>query len=1104
MKLLPRMIVSFGLLVGFTGSLVATSPAMAQIDDDAKARAERRKKRLEGDDADKKDERKAPAQIGAKQRGKNMTERADKLRDETIKKTEALLGTLPKKDPREPILKFRLAEKFWQKSRYLYIKSMDELSVKMDKWYEAGGEGKQPDVKQSADYASFTKFEDKALKLYREILKRFPKFERNDEIFYNLGSALYQAGKKKQGIRMYVKLIKRYPKSQYGPDAYLQIGEHYFNDAGKLSQAIKAYAKAYKLGKKVDDARIYTYAYYKLAWCDYNTGDYAKALKKFRKVVGFAKETKKVQLRDEALNDMIRAYSHLDAVDDAFEYYKTEVSEKEAYEKLRRLGALYDKEGKYDVEIKLFKKLNELYPYHPKAPVNQSAIMNAWAQLDSKEDVRREANTLVDLYSPDGPWAKRNADNQRAVEQANEIVEDELSGLVTEQHKEAQQTKLVETYKLARDLYKKYLSRFSDSDNAYKFRFFYAEILFDLKEFGDAAPVYDYLASLDEGEFRKVSSYNAILSWEKVLSGVKEELGKRLGSKKSRARGQLKQLEKLKTLKKGGTYEPIPLTDTELKLSAACDRYAVVAPEDPQTVKVKFKSAQLYYLKNHFADAAVRFNEIIENYPTEKMARLSAELIVESFNVRKDWVNLNKYSRLFQENGNLMKDKEFAERIGDYVEFASVKEIFEIYEKKESELQIADRYIAYSKEFPKGKYAMLAAYNAFNKLDAVNELDRSMKQASVLLNDFKDFKLSKKDAEANKKDKLGIPEPVVIREKVLFRYAEYYARLALFDEAAGYFASYASEFKKDKKFSKNEEVQKRISDATLNAASLYQGIGEHNKAISLIEAYLKMNPKAEDTAQQRWRIGEIIEKKEDWSNVVKYFGKLERDLKKAKADERAVCALYRQTKAYLKMDRERDARKTFSGIEKGWEALSSDDKSKPCVLEARAYVEFTKVEDEFKDYEAIDFNTTNQNKLLKAVEKKQSLIEELAAKYKAVIDLKHPEYAIASAYRIAIVSKLMADAFLNSPCPKQLTDDQCGMYQAALQEQAFPHEDAAIQLFDEVLQQAYGAKFYNEWLVKAQDALKAYEPHRFPAIQTYGLVASEPTKQSPRLAETYQ
>ena len=37
MKLLPRMIVSFGLLVGFTGSVLVATPAAAQIDDDAKA-----------------------------------------------------------------------------------------------------------------------------------------------------------------------------------------------------------------------------------------------------------------------------------------------------------------------------------------------------------------------------------------------------------------------------------------------------------------------------------------------------------------------------------------------------------------------------------------------------------------------------------------------------------------------------------------------------------------------------------------------------------------------------------------------------------------------------------------------------------------------------------------------------------------------------------------------------------------------------------------------------------------------------------------------------------------------------------------------------------
>ena len=119
-----------------------------------------------------------------------------------------------------------------------------------------------------------------------------------------------------------------------------------------------------------------------------------------------------------------------------------------SYEKLRRLGALYDKEGKYDVEIKLLQEAERTLPIPSESTGQSSAIMNAWAQLDSKEDVRREANTLVDLYS-ETVLGRSGMLTTSAVEQANEIVEDELSGLVTEQHKEAQQTKLVDTYKLA-------------------------------------------------------------------------------------------------------------------------------------------------------------------------------------------------------------------------------------------------------------------------------------------------------------------------------------------------------------------------------------------------------------------------------------------------------------------------------------------------------------------------------------------------------------------------------------------------------------------------------------------------------------------------------
>ena len=109
---------------------------------------------------------------------------------------------------------------------------------------------------------------------------------------------------------------------------------------------------------------------------------------------------------------------------------------------------------------------------------------------------------MIELYSPNTMWAEKNAGNQRVLDNAFEVVEQKLGELVTEKHKEAQETKLVSTYELARDLYKDYLDKFPSSDDAYQFRFFYSEILFELKQFDLAAVQYDMTASKD-GKFQK-------------------------------------------------------------------------------------------------------------------------------------------------------------------------------------------------------------------------------------------------------------------------------------------------------------------------------------------------------------------------------------------------------------------------------------------------------------------------------------------------------------------------------------------------------------------------------------------------------------------------
>ena len=75
------------------------------------------------------------------------------------------------------------------------------------------------------------------------------------------------------------------------------------------------------------------------------------------------------------------------------------------------------------------------------------------------------------------------------------------------------------------------------------------------------------------------------------------------------------------------------------------------------------------------------------------------------------------------------------------------------------------------------------------------------------------------------------------------------------------------------------------------------------------------------------------------------------------------------------------------------------------------------------------------------------------------------------------------------------------IYEAELQAQAFPLEEKAIEAYDNALKKAYELGLYNDWLAKAQMALKEYEPMRFPPVQKFELMASEQAFEIPALAE---
>jgi tetratricopeptide (TPR) repeat protein len=1034
--------------------------------------------------------RSAPAQFGwaAREASSSMDVRADQKRDEAIAKLTQLLPSVGE-GPQEAELLFRLSEMHWAKSKSLHVRAMSQWEAQLEMWHKGGSAGEEPSLEKVEEEHVSRLARDEAMRLYQSILDKYPSYERKDEVLYNMGSALYDTQEKKRGVSMYWTLLKQFPSSSFAPDAWLQLGEHFFN-SNKLTEAVKAYGKAAETKKP----RIYSFAMYKLAWCDYNLQDYAASLEKFRTVVAYARaqgqvaaahaaeriaEKDRVQLMEEALSDMVRVYSHMDAMEDALAYYEAQVGLEKAYGYIARLARAYHEEGKTQLEIATYESLNKRMPYHVEAARNHTAVVAAYALLGQTQMVRTEVRRLIDLYAPNSVWAKKNAHNEGALAAAFKVVEERLAALVTEQHRAAQETHEVETYQLARDIYKEYLDKFTASANSYKFRFFYAEILFELKEFREAALQYRKVVDADaSGEYVKPAAYTAVMAWEKVVSGVKEEVaGKIRETKQGKAKGQLQKLETLTELDKGKEYAATPLTEEEQSLADACDVLVKVAPKDEDVVKTKFKSARLYYVHNQFEEAAKRFGEIIDRWPQDALARLGAHSIVQSFNVRKDWKQLNVWARQFRGNTRLMAEAKFKKAIEGFVEGASFNEIHEGIEKSGDLKATADAYGAYAKEFPQSMYAMVALYNAVVNNDKAGRLDQALSYARVLVDDYRTYVLDAQDVEEAQKEGVVLPDPQAIREQALFLYASFYERLARFEEAAALYERYADTFK---------EGPKR-ADALFNAALFQEGLGHFAKAVALYQRYMQDYPSHSDVSSVMWQTGVLLEKLQDDAAVVSHFAAYVKAYASTHPAQ-AVCAEHKQAKALMRMGKASEASAAEALLVQHYNALSSENKTQACASEAVASAMFQAIEPDFQAYVALKLSGSEDTMAKNLVRKLQS-VDALQTRYTQVLALGQGDYGIASLFRIGVVYQDLAQAMFATPCPKRLDEDQCAIYQSALQEKAFPLEEKAIEAYDKALAKAYELGLYNTWLVKTQEALTAYESSRFPPVHTYPLVS---------------
>ncbi len=153
-------------------------------------------------------------------------------------------------------------------------------------------------------------------------------------------------------------------------------------------------------------------------------------------------------------------------------------------------------------------------PYHPKSPLLQVEVIEAYKSGGFPTLVLEGKKRYVDRYGMDSPFWVRNSPEQNSTVAAH--LKANLNDLAQYFHAEAQQDGKHSDYREAANWYRKYLAYFPGEPDSANTNFLLAEILFESEDFFAATveyerTAYEYAVHQQSSE----AAYAAILSYRK-------------------------------------------------------------------------------------------------------------------------------------------------------------------------------------------------------------------------------------------------------------------------------------------------------------------------------------------------------------------------------------------------------------------------------------------------------------------------------------------------------------------------------------------------------------------------------------------------------------
>lgn len=915
----------------------------------------------------------------------------------------------------------RLAELYVEKSALVDTRKQDDFDRKL-KAFQSGETKQKPQL----DLAEAREYNKKAIQLYEWFLRDYPRDSKISQALFFLGYNHFELGDTDKGAFYYGRLTKEFPKSPFIGEAHFALGEFYFENE-KWASAYKEYSNLIKDKRH----RLHTFALYKGAWCLYRSGKTEQGIQYLDFIVkgganqstgalSGGKRLNTSRLEGEALRDLVIFFADIGDTKRAVNYFRN-INTKEARNNIEKLAYFYADKGNRDGSRDVFRMLITQDPTAKKAFEYQYQIVQNYFYAKNSPQFKEELYRWISEFDKKSAWYQANQSDEAFVANSVKLREQTLRNYILQQHQTAQNSRASYSRQTANEGYKLYFQQFADSPNAADMHFFYGELLYDIGKYDEASTEYSWVVeNAPESKFASKSSQNILLSIEKALP-KDSELQKRVGD----------------------SIEPIAMEPKVERFIKYATWYIQKYPQSDKDAEIRFRIGRLYYQTNNFAPAEKYFKEIVQKHSKTKYSEYSANLLLDIYNLKKDYAGLEKMGTELLANDSISGTKA-GQDIRQVLEKASFKKAQDL-ELEKKYYDSATQFQVFAQQNPKSELVTMALFNA-----GVN-YERAGKNTDAIRN-------YKKVVAANDKSSANL------RPKAQKLLAKLYQDSGQFEDSAALFKKIAAENPKDP----------LVPNYLFNAAVMYEALGKTTEAVNSYIEYINANKNRAENANTLFNIAQIQRKSKAMHAAYAHYKEYV-ELPHAHADQK-IEAYYWIYDIGKSLNRKKDvdeAQKYLFDVQR----RASGDR-KLLVNSYVAKIKFHLAEETFKSLKSARISA-DPKKQKKSLDYKLELINQLNQELAEVIKLDSSEEIVSSLNLLGEANEQIAHDIQGTPLPPQLKEEQIKLYKAEIDKITGPFFKKAEDSYKLAIERGWDLEVYNEGYKNSLMQMSRRDPKKF-------------------------